>query len=319
MLGAPETGIIVKIFEKPLGNALWVIPTHNYTSSSGRAMQTVHTELLKADHAARAAYYPVLCETTYHTIFLLERLTLLPDVWCPTEVLPVQAPTLLHHPHTLYFHTRCFTFFPKPSPRLQQRLFHSTFTKTPASKSLFSRRISSALKKQLYYKWWWSQWLFYPGDTQRCTQVCVYPLAVLPPLWSLIPLGRAHSGVVFLHNVLLHGAFYKAVLRAFITLMMQSATAHEVAVPSLQAEPPSSTAVQEANSSFTTLRTVQDSHFHPRVSPLSPASGPEQQMTFLLQSNYWVNPMWRYRYKHHSIHLDAEARSAALTGRDAQQ
>lgn len=43
--------------------------------------------------------------------------------------------------------------------------------------------------------------------------------------------------------------FYKAVLRAFITLTMQSAMAHEVAVPSLQAEPPSYTAVQETQAS----------------------------------------------------------------------
>lgn len=157
--------------------------------------------------------------------------------------------------------------------------------------------------------WWYTE-----VHTGLCVPTCC-------PASSLVfnTPGQSSQGLVWLFNVLLHGAFYKAVLRAFITLMMQSATAHEVAVPSLQAEPPSSTAVQEANSSFTTLRTVQDSHFHPRVSPLSPASGPEQQMTFLLQSNYWVNPMWRYRYKHHSIHLDAEARSAALTGRDAQQ
>lgn len=201
------------------------------------------------------AYYPGQSETTYHTILLLQKLMLLPDIWCPTEVLPVQAPTMLHHPHTVFSH-ELLHIFPKPSPKLQQRLFHSMFTKTPASKSFFSRRISSALKKQLHYNWWCSQWLFYPGDTYRCTQVCPYPPATLPTVCSLIPLGRAHSSAVFPHSVLLHGVFYKAVLRAFITLTMQSATSHEVAVPSLQAEPHSSTAVQESNSSFTTLRTV---------------------------------------------------------------
>lgn len=60
-----------------------------------------------------------------------------------------------------------------------------------------------------------------------------------------------------------------SVLTAFINLMRQSTAAHEVALPSLQAEPSPSTAIQETNLSFTTCNTTQDPLLHPGRSHLA--------------------------------------------------
>lgn len=143
----------------------------------------------------------MLSETTHHTIFLLERLTLLPDIWCPTELLPVQAPMMPHHPHTVFSHELLHIFSSSHPPS------YGTGSSTACSPS--HRPPNPSLPEEYLQhsgnnyttNWWCSQWLFYPGDTHRCKQVCLYPPAVLPPIWSLIPLSRTHNGMVFLHSM----------------------------------------------------------------------------------------------------------------------
>lgn len=103
-----------------------------------------------------SSYYPELSKTTDSTIFLFERLMLLPDIQHSTEVL-----TLTRHPqrfitHTSYFHTSSCTFFPV----LRQRPFHSTFTKTQDYKSFFSNWTYSGFEQQSCCNQWYSRQSF---------------------------------------------------------------------------------------------------------------------------------------------------------------
>ena len=170
---------------------------------------------------------------------------------------------MLHHPHIIFSHKLLRTFSMQ-CPRLRQRLFHSTFSKTQASKSFFSSRISSGVKQWLCCNQWHSWWSFCLCVVSCHTYrfACIHLLSCLLPGLS-DPWGRAHCSIVCLHGMLFHGVFYEAPRSDFITLTTQSTTAHEVAVPSLRAEPSSSAAIQETNSSFTASKMVQDSLFYP--------------------------------------------------------
>lgn len=105
-------------------------------SLSGRAVKTGSIKLLKPGHTVRAAQlYLVVSKTTHCTIFLFERLRILLDIQCSAEVLTLSRHQQCFITHRSYFDRSSFTFLTMQCPRLRQRLFHRTFSKTQASKS----------------------------------------------------------------------------------------------------------------------------------------------------------------------------------------
>lgn len=108
---------------------------------------------------------------------------------------------MLHHPHIVFSYELLHIFFPSHPPS------YGTGSSTACSPShqlpnpSLPPEYLQHSRNNYATNWWCSQWLFYAGDRHRCTQVCLYPPAVLPSIYSLIPLSRTHNGMVLLHSV----------------------------------------------------------------------------------------------------------------------
>lgn len=119
-------------------------------------------------------------QTTDSTVFLFERLMLLPDIygiplrcWLSPGFINASSPTL-------HIFTQAPSHF---FPMLRQRPFHSTFTKTQDYKSFFSNWISSGFEQQLYGNQWHSRQSFC-----FCVISChMHRFVCTHPLFSLLP------------------------------------------------------------------------------------------------------------------------------------
>lgn len=149
-----------KIWEAPWKYSLFRSDAQQKRSTplSGRAAKPRDVKLPEPEHAGRAAQLlPCALPDNRQGYF---------SVW-KTHASPwytmfywgadsFQAPPMFHHPHIIFSH-KLLHIFPWQSPRLRQRLF----PKTPASKSFFSRLISSAVKQWLCCNRWCSWWSFF--------------------------------------------------------------------------------------------------------------------------------------------------------------
>lgn len=132
MLWSVRSRYLKKIWEAPWKCSLGYTNAqqNRSISESGRTVKTCNIKLLKPGRTVRAAQLlPPALETTDCTIFLFERLTLLPDIQCSSEVLTLSRHQQCFITHIPFFHTSSFTFYPMQCPRLRQSLFHSTFSK----------------------------------------------------------------------------------------------------------------------------------------------------------------------------------------------
>lgn len=84
---------------------------HILVRQSCEATQYQIAEAWPFSKGCPASYYPQLSETTDSSIFLFERLMLLPDIQHSTEVLTLTRHLKCFITHTSYFHTSSFIFF----------------------------------------------------------------------------------------------------------------------------------------------------------------------------------------------------------------